>query len=100
MPRHAGADAIEAVDAIVGRHDGRGIEAAGIHQPQPQLALRPAAAGAGKIGRKVALELLFGKRAAVAEDAGAGALDHQRAAARGIAARPVSDAGMASPTMV
>ncbi len=86
------------VDAIIGRHDGCGIEARGIDQPQPQLAFRPAAAGACKVRREVALEPLFRKRAAVAQDAGAAALDHERAAARRIAGVPVSDVGMASPT--
>ena len=61
----------QAVDAIIGRHDRRGIEAGGIDQPKPQLTLGPAAAGARKAGRQIALELLFGKWAAVAEDASA-----------------------------
>ena len=64
-----------------------GIEAGRIHQPQPQLSLRPAAAGTGEVGRQIALELLFGKWAAMAEDASAGPLDHERAAARAVARR-------------
>src|SRR5665647_2291079 len=35
----------QSVDAIIGRHDVRGIEAASIDQPQPELAFGPAAAG-------------------------------------------------------
>ena len=40
-----------------------------------------------RLGRQIALELLFGKWSAVAEDAGAGAIDHERAAARRVARR-------------
>ncbi len=46
-----------------------------------------AAAGTGKIRRQVALELLFGKWAAVAEDASAGTFDDERAPARRVAGR-------------
>ena len=91
------ADALQSVDAIIGRHDRRGIEAGRIDQPQPQLAFGPAAAGTGEAGREIALEPLFRKRAAVAEDAGAAAFEDQRAAARRIAGAPVSDIGIASP---
>ena len=87
MPRHGVPTRSQAVDAVIGRHDGRGIEAGRVHQPQPKLALGPAAAGTGKVRRQIALELLFGKWAAVAEDASAGTLDHQRAAARRVASR-------------
>ena len=80
-------DAIEAVDAVIGRHDGRGIEAGRIHQPEPKLALGPAAAGTGKVRRQVALEFLFGKWAAVAEDASAGTFDDEGAPARHVAGR-------------
>ncbi len=59
----------------------------GIHKPKPELALGPSATGAGKIWGEVALELLFGKWAAVAEDASAGAFDDEGAPARNVAAR-------------
>ena len=44
-------------------------------------------AGTGKIGGQIALEFLFGKWAAVAKDASAGAFDHERAPARRVASR-------------
>ena len=75
LPRQVAPTRDESVDAIIRRHDGRGIEAAGIDQPQPQLARRPAAAGAGEIGREVALEPFLRKRPAVAENAGRAAVD-------------------------
>src|SRR5580700_8149558 len=81
------ADALESVRAIIGRHDRCWIEARRVHQPQPELGVGRAAAGAGEIGREVALEPGFWKRPGVAENAGAGAVQHQRAAARGIARR-------------
>ena len=87
MPRHGVPTRLQAVDAVIGRHDGRGIEAGRIHQPEPKLALGPAAAGTGKVRRQVALKLLFGKWAAVAEDASAGTFDDERAPARHVAAR-------------
>ena len=80
-------DAIEAVRAVIGRHDGRGIETRRVHQPEPKLALGPPAAGTGKAGRQVALEFLFGKWAAVAEDASAGTFDDEGATARCVSAR-------------
>ena len=40
-----------------------------------------------RLGRQIALELLFGKWAAVAEDASAGTFDDERAPARHVAAR-------------
>ena len=40
-----------------------------------------------RLGRQVALEFLFGKWAAVAEDASAGTFDDERAPARRVAAR-------------
>jgi thioredoxin reductase len=76
------ADTIEALHAIIGRHDGRGIEAGGVDETKPKLAFGPAAAGAAKARREVALKLLFRKRPVVTEDAGAGAIDHQRTSAR------------------
>src|SRR6266852_349772 len=75
-------DAVEALDAIIGRHDGRGIEAGRVDETKPKLAFGPAAAGAAKARREVALKLLFRKRSAVTEDAGAGAIDHERTSAR------------------
>jgi hypothetical protein len=72
---------------VIGRHDRRRIEARRIDQPQPKLAFGPAAAGAGEAGREIALKLLFRKWAAVTEDASAGAIERQRASARGIAGR-------------
>src|SRR5206468_11155422 len=80
-------DAIKAVDAIIGRHDGLRIEAGRVHQPEPKLALGRAAAGTGKIRRQVALELLLGKWAAVAEDASAGTFDDEGASTGHVAAR-------------
>ena len=80
-------DAMQTVYPVVGRHDGRGVEAGRIHQPKPKLALGPAFAGTGKVGGQVALEFLFGKWAAVAEDASAGAFDDERAPARNVAPR-------------
>jgi len=56
-----------------------------VDQTQPDFALGPAAARAGKTGCNVALEPLFRKRAAMAKDAGAGSLHHQRSSARGVA---------------
>ena len=66
---------VEAIDAIIGRHDRRRIEARGIDQPQPQLAFGPAAAGAGEARREIALEPGFGERPAMAENAGAAAIE-------------------------
>ena len=57
-----------------------------IHQPEPKLALGPAATGTGKVGRQVALKLLLGKWAAVAEDASAGTFDDEGAPARCVSA--------------
>ena len=76
------ADAIKAVQAIIGRHDGRGIEAGRVDETKPKLAFGPAAAGAAKARREVALKFLFRKRSVVTENAGAGAIDHERASAR------------------
>src|SRR5258708_11388184 len=56
-----GADAHQSLDAIVGRHDGRGIEPGCVHQPKPKLAFGPAAAGAAKPGPETALKLSFPK---------------------------------------
>src|SRR5258708_19456582 len=56
-----GADAHQSLDAIVGRHDGRGIEPGCVHQPKPKLAFGPAAAGAGKTAREIAPKLYFRK---------------------------------------
>src|SRR5437773_4541662 len=81
------ADTIKAVDPIIGRHDGRGIEAGRIHEPEPKLAFGPAAAGTRKVRRQIALELLFGKWAAVAEDASAGTFDDEGAPAGRVTAR-------------
>jgi hypothetical protein len=58
-----------------------------IHQPKPKLTLGPAAAGTGKIRGQVALELVFGKWAAVAEDASAGTFDDERSPAGNVASR-------------
>src|SRR5450432_2665138 len=58
---------LQSVDAIVGWHDGCGIEARGIDEPKPKLARCPAAAGAGEARRKVALEPGFGKRSGMTE---------------------------------
>src|SRR5215218_342205 len=74
-------DPMEAVHAVIGRHDGRGIEPGRVHQPEPKLALGRAAAGTGKVRRQVALEFLLGKWAAVAQDASAGTLDNEGASA-------------------
>src|SRR5579864_6563911 len=38
--------ALEPVHAVIRRHDGPGVEAGGIDQPEPELALRPTAASA------------------------------------------------------
>src|SRR3954451_5877896 len=81
--RHAG----QAVDPIIRRHDGSRIEAGGVNQPEPQLALRPAGAGALQARRQVALEALLRKRAGVAQQARALAPDYDGAAALGIARR-------------
>src|SRR5207249_3835243 len=75
LPAPRRAHAIEALHAIIGRHDGRGIEAGRVDETKPKLAFGPAAAGAAKARREVALKLLFRKRSAVTEDAGAAALD-------------------------
>src|SRR4030095_10119014 len=80
------ADAIKAVGAVIVRHDGRRVEAGGVNEAEPDLAVRGAAAGTGKVGRQVALEFLFGKWAAVAEDASAGTFDDEGAASRCVAA--------------
>ena len=83
------------VDAIIGRHDRRGIEARGIDQPQPKLAFRPAAAGAGEAGREVALEFLF--RETARSGRGCRCWCGRRTSARPRAASPgvpVSDSGM------
>jgi len=58
-----------------------------IDQPQPQLALRPPAAGAGKVRGEIALEPGLREWPGVAKDASAAALEHQRASARRIARR-------------
>src|ERR1035437_1000300 len=79
------ADAIEAVHAIVGRHDRRGVEAGCVDQPKPELALGPAAAGAGEARCEIALKFRFRKWSAVAKDAGAGAIKHKRASSRRVA---------------
>ena len=55
-------DAVQSVDPIIRRHDGSRIEAGRVHQPKPQLALRPARAGPFEVGRQVALETLLGER--------------------------------------
>ncbi len=58
-----------------------------IHQPKSKLTLGPAAAGTGKIWGLVALEFLFGKWAAVAEDASAGTFDDERSPTGNVASR-------------
>src|SRR5450759_3549297 len=60
------ADPYQSLDAIVGRHDGCGIEAGGVDQSQPKLAFGPAAAGARKAGREITLKSVFRKRPRVA----------------------------------
>src|SRR3954471_3226582 len=70
--RHAG----QTVDPVIRRHDGSRIEAGGVNQPEPQLALRPSGAGALQARRKVALEALLRKRTGVAQQTGALAFDH------------------------
>src|ERR1700722_6841501 len=70
------------LDAIVGRHDGRGIEARRVDQPQPKLAFGPAAARTLETRREVTLKLRFGKWPGVAKDACRGSLQHQRASTR------------------
>src|SRR5579883_1588053 len=77
------ADPHQAVDTVIGRHDCRGIEPGRIDQPQPELADAPAAAGAGQVGGEIALEPGLRERSRVTEDAGAGTVEHERAAARG-----------------
>src|SRR6202521_5727043 len=62
-------DAGEPVHPIIGRHDRCRIDPAGIDHAQPQLARGPSRAAAGKIRREVALELLLGKRAGMAQQA-------------------------------
>src|SRR5215831_19915400 len=42
----------EPIDAIIGRHDRRGIEVRGIDQPQPKLAFTPMAARARETRRE------------------------------------------------
>src|ERR1043166_2167301 len=77
---------VQSVDAVVGRHDGLRIETARVDYPQPQLAHRPTRTGAREIRRQIALQLLLGKRPAVAQQAKPdAAVDHNRATARRIA---------------
>src|SRR5260221_1569521 len=76
---------IQAVDAIIGRHDSCGIEVRRVDKSEPKLADGRAAAGAGKARRKIALELGFRKRPGVTENAGAGAIQHQGPPARRVA---------------
>src|SRR6202051_1422754 len=45
-------DPLEAIDPIIGRHDGVGLELRGIDDPQPQLSLGRACAGAFEAGRQ------------------------------------------------
>src|SRR5258708_31954042 len=73
--------AIQSVDPVIGWHDGCRIEARGVDQPEPKLADGRTAAGAGQARRQIALELGFRERSGVAENAGAGAVKHQCAAA-------------------
>src|SRR5262245_36342286 len=59
----------ETVDPVIGRHDRVRVEVACIHDPQPQLALRPARSGSLEVRRQCALELLLREGPAVAEEA-------------------------------
>src|SRR5688572_27728401 len=58
-------DPRQSLGSMIRRHDRRGIDAARVDDPQPELALGPAAARACEIRREVALESLLGKRSAV-----------------------------------
>ncbi len=81
------ADPAEPADAIIRRHDRRRIEACGIDQPQPQLPLRPAAAGSSQIGGKIALERLLRPRHGMAERTGVETVGDDAAAPLHVAGR-------------
>ena len=71
---------------MIRRHDSRRVDPARIDDPEPQLGLGRALAGAAQIGREIALEPLVRERPAVTEQAQAHlAVGDDRAAARGIA---------------
>src|ERR1700738_233878 len=73
------ADPLKSVDAIVGRHDRRGIEAGSVDEPKPDLAFRPAVADAGKARREITLRFRLRERAGVTENTGVLAVDDDRA---------------------
>ena len=64
-----------------------GLRLAGVDQPQPELAFRPAAAGPREAWGEIALKSGFRERSGVAKDTGRAAIQHQRAPARRIARR-------------
>ena len=93
-----GTDTRQPIDLEVRRHDGLRVEAAGIGDAQAQLRSGRASAGAGKVGREIALEALLRYRRRMAEQAKADlAVGDDGAAARGIAwHRAGQDAGNAA----
>src|SRR4051794_37047620 len=74
------ADTLKPLESKIRRHDGRRIESRCIDQPEPQLAFRPAAAGAGEVRCQVTLEFLLRKWPGMTENAGVLASDDNGAA--------------------
>jgi len=82
----SGRDTLEPFCAMVGRHDGLGIDATTVNDPRSQLGLRKSASGPREIGSQIALLALFGKGSTVAEQTKTtAAIGHDRPASGRIA---------------